>query len=158
MVAIFRKMPTIIQILLPFSQLNACDFHKNTPFIAAAANGDITTLELLLNDKRCNPLAKNQDGHTALHRACYYGEIKTAEWLLNQGVGFKVGEKDIRGNNCLHLACSTAKIAMARYLYHKVKDSFELLHANQQDQTPYQILRESLSKIGNAYGEKELNI
>lgn len=59
MVAIFRKMPTIIQILLPFSQLNACDFHKNTPFIAAAANGDITTLELLLNDKRCNPLAKN---------------------------------------------------------------------------------------------------
>jgi ankyrin repeat protein len=49
MLAIFRKMSKAIKLIIPYSELSACDFNKNTPFIAAAANGDIETLELLLN-------------------------------------------------------------------------------------------------------------
>jgi hypothetical protein len=41
MVAIFRKRKEAFRALLPYSEIKACDFFRNTPFIAAAANGDI---------------------------------------------------------------------------------------------------------------------
>jgi ankyrin repeat protein len=41
MIAIFRKMHKAIKELIDRSDLNACDFRRNTPFIAAAANGDL---------------------------------------------------------------------------------------------------------------------
>lgn len=75
MVAIFRQKKKVTRTLIPYSEIKACDFFRNTPFIAAAANGDIETLKLLLAQSSNNPLARNSDGHTALHRACYYGEI-----------------------------------------------------------------------------------
>lgn len=44
MIAIFRKKRDVVKALIPYSQIKACDFFRNTPFIAAAANGDIETL------------------------------------------------------------------------------------------------------------------
>lgn len=41
MVSIFRKKKEAFRALLPHSQIKACDFFRNTAFIAAAANGDI---------------------------------------------------------------------------------------------------------------------
>jgi ankyrin repeat protein len=77
MIAIFRRLPNAISSLIHFSDVNSYDFHKNTPFIAAASNGDITTLQLLINSKHCNSLARNYDGQSALHRACFFGEMET---------------------------------------------------------------------------------
>jgi len=47
MLAIFRKLHRVIKLLIPKCNINACDFRRNTPFVAAAANGDIETLILL---------------------------------------------------------------------------------------------------------------
>jgi ankyrin repeat protein len=47
MVAIFLQKKEAFKALLPYSELKACDFFRNTPFIAAAANGDVETLQLL---------------------------------------------------------------------------------------------------------------
>lgn len=47
MIAIFKKMHKAIKLLIDLCDPNACDFRRNTPFIAAAANGDIETLNLL---------------------------------------------------------------------------------------------------------------
>jgi len=41
MIAIFRKMHRAVKLLVERCNPNGCDFRKNTPFIAAAANGDI---------------------------------------------------------------------------------------------------------------------
>ena len=66
-------MHRAIAALIPLCDLNACDFRRNTPFIAAAANGDLSTLQLLLSHPSCNPSVRNLDGHSALHRAAYFG-------------------------------------------------------------------------------------
>lgn len=59
MLAIFRKMARLIPALLPLSNPNARDRNNNTPFIAAAANGDISALQLLERDPRTDTLARN---------------------------------------------------------------------------------------------------
>jgi ankyrin repeat protein len=41
MIAIFRKMHKAVRLLVEKCDINGCDFKRNTPFIAAAANGDI---------------------------------------------------------------------------------------------------------------------
>lgn len=41
MVAIFRKMHKTVKVLVDRCDPNASDFRKNTPFMAAAANGDL---------------------------------------------------------------------------------------------------------------------
>lgn len=120
--AIFRKFFAVVEALRPLSDVNACDFYKNTPFIAAAANGDISTIELLLNDENTNILARNFEGHSALHRACFFGEMETVDLLLHR-TSLKVGETDKKGNNSLHMACLGLNIPLTRYLMKKVRNS-----------------------------------
>ena len=71
-------------------------------------------------------MMKNIEGQTALHRACYFGEIEVVDWLL-KNTSLKVGERDRKGNNCLHLACEGVNIALTRYLMKKVRYSEKLL-------------------------------
>ena len=73
MIAIFRKMHKAVKLLVDKCDVNGTDFRKNTPFIAAAANGDIESMRILLESGNCNALIKNIDGHSAIHRACYFG-------------------------------------------------------------------------------------
>lgn len=73
MIAIFKKMHRAIKLLIDRCDPNACDFRRNTPFIAAAANGDIETLNLLREKRECKMMVRNDEGQSALHRACYFG-------------------------------------------------------------------------------------
>jgi ankyrin repeat protein len=139
MVAIFRKKKEAFRALFPHSSIRACDFFRNTAFIAAAANGDIEALEALIAHPDNNPHAKNGDGHTALHRACYFGEMASIEWLL-ENTGLKIGDIDKKGNNGLHLACLGAQIATTRYLMAKVKKSSQLLVPNHEGNKPNALL------------------
>lgn len=41
MVAIFTGKKEAAKALIRYCEINSCDFYRNTPFIAAAANGDI---------------------------------------------------------------------------------------------------------------------
>ena len=49
------------------------DNKGNTALIIAAANGNITALEKMLQNPCTNGLVKNYEGQTALHRASFYG-------------------------------------------------------------------------------------
>lgn len=48
MIAVFQKCDKAINLLVDRCNLNICDNNGNTAFIIAAANGDISTLKLLL--------------------------------------------------------------------------------------------------------------
>lgn len=156
MVAIFRQKKDVVRALIPYSEINACDFFKNTPFIAAAANGDIETLKLLHAKRGNNPLARNSDGHTALHRACYYGEMETIDWLL-QNTELKIGMLDKKGNNGLHLACMGASITASRYIVAKVQNPSHLFIPNHSGKMPLDLLHEILVKLGE-WKEQTLHI
>ena len=157
MTAIFSRLFNAILSLLSFSDVNACDFHKNTPFISAAANGDITTLKLLLDHKNCNLLARNFEGHTALHRACFFGEIETVDFLLRH-TELKVGDRDKKGNNCVHLACMGLSITLSRYLMLKVKNSAGLLVPNKEGKTPLIIVVETVKSVSPTQNIEELHL
>jgi ankyrin repeat protein len=58
MLSLYVSNPKIINTLLPLSNQNARDNMGNTPFMIAAANGDIETMELLL-DSCDNAMATN---------------------------------------------------------------------------------------------------
>jgi uncharacterized protein len=146
MVAIFRKMSRLIAPLMPLSDPNARDRHNNTAFIAAAANGDMSALMMLCNDPRTDVLARNCEGQSALHRACYFGELKAVELLF--GRGLKAGEKDRKGNNAVHLACMGVSLVVSRYLMRKVKNSSVLLVENKEGKRPLDLLMESVKLVG----------
>lgn len=72
MMALFSGNFKIVRILLPHCNQNIRDSNGNTAFIIAAANGNIQAMEAML-DAGHNPMSRNFEGQTALHRACYYG-------------------------------------------------------------------------------------
>jgi ankyrin repeat protein len=49
MLALFMSNNRILKLLFPFCNLNTKDNNGNTPFIIAAANGNINALELILD-------------------------------------------------------------------------------------------------------------
>jgi hypothetical protein len=48
MIAIFRQLRNVIEKIHPLIDVSHYEQNKNTAFIAAAANGDLRTLKLLL--------------------------------------------------------------------------------------------------------------
>jgi ankyrin repeat protein len=96
-------------------------------------------MESLYSHPDNNASAKNNDGHTALHRACYFGEIATIEWLLER-TSLRIGELDKKGNNGIHIACLGAQIPTTRYLIEKVKNPSQLLTPNHEGKTPIALL------------------
>jgi ankyrin repeat protein len=91
-------------------------------------------------------LARNSDGQSALHRACYFGEILAVDWLLSN-TQLKVKERDGKGNNSLHVACEGLNITLTRYLMQKVRDSESLLVANYEKHTPLDVLAATIESI-----------
>lgn len=72
MLALFSGNLKIIKCLLPFSNHNLRDNNGNTPFIIAAANGNLFVLESIVESCN-NTMIRNFEGQSALHRAAYYG-------------------------------------------------------------------------------------
>ena len=91
-------------------------------------------------------MVKNTEGQSALHRACYFGEMAAVEWLLTN-TELKVKEKDKKGNNSLHLACEGLNVALSRYLMQKVKNSRDLLVENSEDRKPLDVLMATIESV-----------
>lgn len=104
-------------------------------------------MELLLANPDCYANAKNINGHTALHRACYFGEIDAIDWLLDR-TSLKIGELDKKGNNGLHLACLGAQIPTTRYLIAKVRNPDHLMTKNHDGKAPFDLFMETLQRLG----------
>jgi ankyrin repeat protein len=59
MTAIFQKSDKAINLLINKCNLNICDNNGNTAFIIAAANGDVSTLKLILRKDQQFQYVKN---------------------------------------------------------------------------------------------------
>ena len=73
MLSLFGGNQKIMKYLFEVSTMGVRDNKGNTALIIAAANGNITALEKMLQNPCTNGLVKNYEGQTALHRASFYG-------------------------------------------------------------------------------------
>ena len=60
--------------------------------------------KLLLEERKMDPNAKNNDGHTPLHMVCWSGSSKQVQ-LLVRDERCNPHEKNSRGDTALHVAC-----------------------------------------------------
>ncbi|CAG9463685.1 unnamed protein product [Pedinophyceae sp. YPF-701] len=75
---------------------------EGSPLHAAASDGDAEALEKLLKEKDVDVNKRDEEGRTALHFACGYGEKKCAELLLEAGADVEC--QDDNKNTPLHYA------------------------------------------------------
>ncbi len=86
---------------------------KNTPLMAAAFNGCIEAMELLLS-KGIKPDHKNNDGSTAFTSAIIKGHTSAVELLVN--AGGDINSPDRRGNTPFMLAANLGNVEMMQTL------------------------------------------
>lgn len=135
-------------MLIHLSNLDVMDNNGNTAFIIAAANGNIAALEAFMMS--CNNTAvSNFEGQTALHRACYFGELETIKFLLEK-TSLRLYQTDKNNNNSLHMACLGCNIICIRYIIKKVKNPKKLLQLqNKEGKKPMNLLQDMIQKIGS---------
>ena len=147
MLSLFANQIKMIRYLITVSNVNIRDNNGNTPTIIAAANGNISTLQLLLENPKANIMLKNFEGRNALHRACYHGELEVIKILICKS-RLKFCQTDKKGNNSLHLACMGLSLRCARFIVFKVQESTKLLdQRNKEGKRPLQILEEMIKKV-----------
>jgi ankyrin repeat protein len=83
MVAVMNKHIEMAMFLIGTAnaRVRARENSGGTIFIAACASGSLEMVYYLF-DQPVNYYSKNNDGQTALHRACYFGELAVVRFLL----------------------------------------------------------------------------
>ena len=158
MLSIFLNQTKIIRHLIPYSNVNIRDNNGNTAVIIAAANGNLSALELMIENPKTNPMLKNFEGQTALHRAAYHGKLEVLKYLTIH-TRLSLVQTDKKGNNCLHLACMGISVLCARYIVMKVKDSHKIMdERNKEWKTPFGILEEMMEKINTGKKSEKVNV
>jgi len=97
--------------------------------MAAAANGFVELLTFLIQ-RGANIDSRNFEGQTALHRACFYGELCTVKYLV-KNTTLRLSTCDKKGNNCVHLAAMGLSVRCMRYIMKKAKDQSIFEQRNQ---------------------------
>jgi ankyrin repeat protein len=132
---------------------NVSDDHGRTAFLYALERGHID-LACWLVKRGADPTCRNQmTRQNALHvwlgtRAYLKDRFESpVSWLLEAGVS--PGQKDREGNTPLHLAARSGRLETVRLLLeYRPRDRTVLervvLQRNNQGQTPYEMLRESV--------------
>ena len=88
----------------------------NTPLHLSCIQGNIDLVKYLVNERGCNLLIENINGHTPLHIACQYGNIVVVKYLLDVLKADTLFQ-DSRGNTLLHHAShAMGDIEVAEYL------------------------------------------
>ena len=86
-------------------------------------------------------------GQTAMHRACFYGEIEIVRFLM-KNTKLSLLTKDRMGNNCFHLAAQHLNITLIRYMLKKSKENTSILQLeNGENKSTLSILQELFNTI-----------
>ena len=88
------------------SDLTSPDIHGWTPLMWSAISGSDVIAKLLL-DRYVSPDDVDKEGNTALHFACYHGNVKTATLLLGYRAGLSLNDS---GHSCLDVAMERQQI------------------------------------------------
>ena len=83
--------------------VNHEDSNNEAPIHVASRCGNIEILHLLVNSG-ANLTLVDAKGQTCLHCASNYGHDVCLKYLLQEGGGIIVEERDVRGKTCLHCA------------------------------------------------------
>tara|TARA_B100000459_G_scaffold76497_1_gene42545 strand:- start:100 stop:3240 length:3141 start_codon:yes stop_codon:yes gene_type:complete len=81
-----------------------------------AAKGGHVDVAKLLMERGVRIDHVDQDGSTALHRACHTGDVTTAETFLKLGAADAINQKDKQGRTPLFVACERGTNDAARML------------------------------------------
>ena len=80
---------------------------------ASMAGSDTVVRELLQCGGR-DVAAKNEDGHSALHLAAFYGNLEVIELLIQFGAN--INEANSSGYTPLHVSCQSNKVQIIQIL------------------------------------------
>jgi ankyrin repeat protein len=141
-----------------------------TPLHYAAANGHIAVAILLIARNQFTVHARDDEGRTPLHRACFYGRKQSVQLLLDEKA--KIDEEDDKGKTPLHSAVSSnsSNEDVIKLLYEKGADfnyktidyGWTILHSAARYSEPdkMDLLIKYGSKIEekNDYGNTPLNL
>ncbi|QYS92729.1 hypothetical protein H0G86_000130 [Trichoderma simmonsii] len=115
--AAFLNMPEVFRnaILKQEKALGAADSRGWTPLHTAADEGDVTIVQLLL-DQQVSATSANNFGETALHLAASRGHLGVVKLLISYMPSFAVNAKDFNGWTILHRALASGRDNMIRFL------------------------------------------
>eukprot|EP00490_Sorites_sp_Unknown_P024885 CAMPEP_0114656288 /NCGR_PEP_ID=MMETSP0191-20121206/12088_1 /TAXON_ID=126664 /ORGANISM="Sorites sp." /LENGTH=162 /DNA_ID=CAMNT_0001873141 /DNA_START=2202 /DNA_END=2690 /DNA_ORIENTATION=+ len=82
--------------------------------MTAAEHGEVKIVDLLINGG-ANVNHKNQEGETALMKACAEGYIECVKVLIDNGKA-DVNLRDEQGNTCVLWCCMTGNMNIFKYL------------------------------------------
>lgn len=86
-------------------------------FIRAAKAGDLTKVKTLLENNKTLLDARDSDGSTALHCACWKGHLEAVRFLLESGADVRIhNTNDHWGTTPLHAAAHANQAAIATLL------------------------------------------
>merc|ERR1712062_297035 len=93
------------------------------PVHEVAENGDVKLMEFILKTS-FDMNAKDRWGWTALHLACLYGRIETAQLIIQNSKNFVIdlNAKDDFGRTAWHLACKYGKTETAQVIIKNSKN------------------------------------
>merc|ERR1712029_8788 len=93
------------------------------PVHEAARNGYVKLMEFTLRTSFDNN-SKDEDGWTAWHWACYYGQTETAQLIIQNSKEFDIdlNAKNDDGVTALHLACKNGRTETAQLIIKNSKD------------------------------------
>ena len=146
--------PTVCRPLITNESVNVADFLGNRPLHIAARNGNIQTVQLLV-DCGADVNVLNGDGQTPLHTAAG-GRKDCPELcsiLLKHNAKIDAVDKD--GNQPLHLACKRRHAATGNLLLSHGADVTAL---NKQQQRPLHLANESINSFQVHSGDHALHI
>ena len=111
--------------------------NDNTPLhFACSQMGNLHIIQYLINECRCNPMSKNENGNTPLHVACIYGGIEMVRYLIGE-CRCDPMSKNENGNTLLHIACTNRNMEMIQYLIGECR--CDPMSKNNQHNTPLHI-------------------
>ena len=113
----------IVQIW-PVKQIHIkkCNKHGFTPLCQAARNGHTKTVEMLVEQFKCDPTDKQVNGKTLLHFACQGDHTKLVDQLIKR-YHLDPSIRDDDGNTSFHTAVINGQVKTVRHLTkeHKVE-------------------------------------
>ncbi|KAF5618694.1 ankyrin repeat-containing protein [Fusarium sp. NRRL 52700] len=112
------------------SKVDMSDNHQQTSLHLAALSGHGSIVKTLVNDHDANVMAKDSGGRTALHIACWMGNLGIVQILLPKT---SIGIKDENGITPVHLAAGQGHPEIVRLL---LESSANALDADTSGWTP----------------------
>merc|ERR1712029_1145929 len=93
------------------------------PVHEAARNGYVKLMEFILRTS-FDMNTKDDDGWTAWHWACYYGQTETAQLIIQNSKEFDIelNAKDDEGSTALHWACKNGRKEMVQMILKNWKE------------------------------------